>query len=530
MGIVLCSNLLFGQNSLSLDFFKRINTWAGPGNLTDFSKGPNEFIFCGTLDTTASAFTGCANNGLRHGILVLTDESANIKWARCYGVTGGFSNVGFGKDQTIWAAGQIDSIEGARLIDSNSVGLTVVKCDSSGNALWYNKYGAPGDCELSDFIATSDGGSLILEKFNTVGGDIAYRYGSNPLSYNGWLCKIDSAGGIEWSVVLGGSGDQSPAKVKELEPNIYTVLINTSSVDYMLTGLNPDSNVSPWFIKFDLGGHILSSKVIEVAQDTIPDYKDFVFPNPNSIILAGNETTLTNNTFCAPTGNLGNFEVVDADSSYNAQWCAVNGGGFDFLNYACGINDSLIVAGGYSQAIVGDLSACISYSAFDFHAWFGLYCLNQHKKIWQEAFCGSGDDWINGMLYDSIENALYVLEFSTDTDDNFGGQGFPNTGNTYLLKYTPVTTGINDIANEDSQIKLYPNPANDLCNLQITGGNKVFSASIFDVTGREIKTLFSNQLVADFSFSVENLLSGIYFLRVSDEQGNGVVKKLVVQR
>ncbi len=116
------------------------------------------------------------------------------------------------------------------------------------------------------------------------------------------------------------------------------------------------------------------------------------------------------------------------------------------------------------------------------------------------------------------------------SDGDFTGLSLPNGGGVYLLKYTPLTTGINDINNEDAQIKLYPNPANDLCNLQITGGNKAFSASVFDVTGREIKTLFSNQLVANFSFSVENLPSGIYCLRISDEQGNQVVKKLVVQR
>jgi Secretion system C-terminal sorting domain len=533
IGIGLCSNLVFGQNSLSLDYFKRINTCAATQGFNGFSKGGNQFIFGGSVIARDSV-AGCVSND-SGGLLILTDENANIKWTRCY-PEGTFYLPSFGKNGTIWAAGFFDTLYGVPRVDT-SYGLdstpdrmVIVKLDSLGIPLWYSCFGSGSGGDLTGFIATSDGGALLLTDFNQPGCDIPYKYGSNPFYYNAWLCKLDSAGRILWSLVLGGSGGERPESVKESAPGIYTVLINTASTDYMLAGINFDSSVSsPWILKIDTTGHILSSKVVQAPNDN-PVYLDFTLPGSNSVILAGIEIPTVGSN-CSPGIEDGDFIVVETDTNCQYKWCAFNGGTWDdYLYYTCTINDSLIVAGGISQSIDDDLSHCASFSNSDYHAWLGLYNLNQRKKVWSQAFCGSGDDEIKGLSYDSSENALFVLISGTSTDGDFASIALPNSDNMYLLKYTPVTTGIDDITNEDAKIKLYPNPANDLCNLQITGDNKTFSASVFDVTGREVKTLFTNQLVANFSFSVENLPSGIYCLRISDEQGDQVVKKLVVQR
>ncbi len=360
--ITLCSNLVFGQNSLSLDYFKRINPW--PIGANSFAKGASDFIFCGLIDTPGVSVTGCANNDSPHALLICTDESANVKWAHCYAGNGSFFFTGFGENGTIWAAGYFDSIEGAPHLDTFEWGPGVVKFDSLGSPLWYGYYGSfRGDNVFTDFKPTSDGGVIFTQSFNYAGNDIAYKYGNDPFNYNIWLCKLDSIGHIQWSLSLGGSGNQGAATVKELVPGIYTVLVNTNSTDHMLNGINYDSiNYEPWVLKIDTGGHILSSKIISTFTNN-PVYSTFQsFEIPSNGIIVVGEANLANSPACQPgIGNL-DFFVVATDTDDNYQWCAYNGGTQDdYELYSCKINDSLIMGGGYSASHDSDLSRCSSY-------------------------------------------------------------------------------------------------------------------------------------------------------------------------
>jgi hypothetical protein len=353
------SDDLMAQNSLSLDFFKRINTWPGYQWSQVMSLGSRGFIFAGEIDTTTQEVTGCVTNSLYHGLLILTDTNANVKWAHCYDREGVFYFAGFGSDGEIWAAGYFDTIYGCSKLNDTSSGAEVLKLDSLGHALWYNSYGS-SSTDVSDFISTSDGGSLFLGRFNYAGGDIPYRYGSNPFNYNGWLCKLDSAGNIQWNLPLGGSGDQLPESIKEFEPGVYSVLIQTTSTDYMLAGINSDSNdYVPWILQIDSGGHILSSNVVNEPE--YPSWLNFTMARNGSINLGGAWAPVGADSisYCNPVTGYFGFILGEIDSNYQFEWCTLNGGtGGGSLYYTCTINDSLIVAAGVSQSSDGDLSRC----------------------------------------------------------------------------------------------------------------------------------------------------------------------------
>ncbi len=494
------------------------------------SKGPQGFLIAGFLDTTLEEVTGCTVNGSgQNGFLIDADTNGDIKWAHCYDSSGIFFFADFTSQNEIWAVGYFDTLYGCSKLNDTSVGFTVAKLDSSGNLLCCNKYGSGGIDDISGVALTSDGGLLILTSFSYPGGDIPFYYGTaDGFRDNGWLCKIDSAGKIQWSLVLGGSGQQLPQSVKEEKPGVYAALVNTTSTDYMLAGLNFDSiTYVPWLITVDTGGHILDSKVVRNAPDGNPIYRDFSIPNANDIILVGEEQS-DSGSLCYPGfGNL-DFLVVDADSNYNYRWCSLNGGSNDdFLYYVSAINDSIIAVGGVSQSIDDDMSACSNYSDYYDHSWVGLYNLIQQKRIWQQCFCGNGDDLIRGVIYDTVQHELYLLVLSTSTTGVLGNLGFSNTSNLYLIKYTPLTVaeGIENPASKSLKLNVLPNPARDILNVRVANVTGQVTLKLIDLMGRVV-AIYQFQK-PEFQLQLNDLAGGMYLVQVTDIEGNAGVRKFV---
>lgn len=88
-----------------------------------------------------------------------------------------------------------------------------------------------------------------------------------------------------------------------------------------------------------------------------------------------------------------------------------------------------------------------------------------------------------------------------------------------------VMEGITLSSNENTfaKFKLYPNPTQDI--IQVVGSdiNSFVSYQIFDVNGRVVKSNIWNQA----AISVEELNSGIYFLQLTDQQGNLQSQKFI---
>jgi Secretion system C-terminal sorting domain len=101
---------------------------------------------------------------------------------------------------------------------------------------------------------------------------------------------------------------------------------------------------------------------------------------------------------------------------------------------------------------------------------------------------------------------------------------FRGTGNQKIinLDFTGVAVGTNDVGEDPSVLRLFPNPATDFlsvdCPTMKTGG---VTASIFDISG---KLLYQKDFGSPkFTLPTMNLASGIYFLKVTqgDKTVNG---------
>lgn len=78
-----------------------------------------------------------------------------------------------------------------------------------------------------------------------------------------------------------------------------------------------------------------------------------------------------------------------------------------------------------------------------------------------------------------------------------------------------------------NRVNTFPNPVSDLLYVDPAGFNQL-TLMLFDLKGALIQTLnISSNQVSNLDLS--NLSSGIYLLRIEDQQGNGINKKLVKQ-
>jgi hypothetical protein len=86
------------------------------------------------------------------------------------------------------------------------------------------------------------------------------------------------------------------------------------------------------------------------------------------------------------------------------------------------------------------------------------------------------------------------------------------------------STTLNIIGNTNSQnIKVYPNPNNRVFSIQTSSNIKTIE--VLDILGSHIKNFQPNTNLVEINIS-ENP-SGIYFLKVSLENGNVVTKKII---
>ena len=78
---------------------------------------------------------------------------------------------------------------------------------------------------------------------------------------------------------------------------------------------------------------------------------------------------------------------------------------------------------------------------------------------------------------------------------------------------------------------VYPNPVNSgILNYTLlnAGNNSKLHLQLFDADGRLVKTIFT--ITGSGYFSVTELSSGIYILRMTDSNDNVVNKKLLIQQ
>ncbi len=158
---------------------------------------------------------------------------------------------------------------------------------------------------------------------------------------------------------------------------------------------------------------------------------------------------------------------------------------------------------------------------------------------------GTDDETTFNYSFDVTENECYTFEIFDEFGDGiccgFGnGSYLLTTDNSTIIFSGGEFSGDGEITeigidgnlsisdNLAQNIIMYPNPANDLLNIDITNNDEVYTYSIFNILGQIIrKGLIYN---GANSISLNNIVTGIYFVKIEDNTtNNSIVNKLIIK-
>jgi photosystem II stability/assembly factor-like uncharacterized protein len=237
------------------------------------------------------------------------------------------------------------------------------------------------------------------------------------------------------------------------------------------------------------------------------------------------------------------------DVNGNTIWFVTNKGrvykstdkGMTWTVSQTGMSDALMIAfKDASNGLVSDASGSNLYKtndggttwsnvAFNGNLWdYGMcYMPGAPGAYFTTGYGGSSyslDGGLNWVTIDSLDHT--VVKFNAT---NVGWSGGWNASSTVGGMYKWMgALGIDDALNKNNVVKIFPDPMTDAAFVVMPDNVKNATVILYDAQGKEVKS-WSGISVSRFVIRKEDLVPGIYFFRVQDENGLVGNGKLMVQ-
>jgi hypothetical protein len=458
--------------------------------------------------------TTSANSNI---FLAKYDKSGNVKWAR--------KAIGYNDE---YASGVATDTEGNVYITGDFIGssitfgscnLTVVgsqnsflvKYDSLGNALWVR--GAKGsDANWATSVATDKSNNVYItgEFWSNY-----IRFGSyifnNLGMYDIFLVKYDTFGNVLWAKSVGGDNvDYANSVAIDSNENVYiTGYYNSSligfgndtitllgSTDVFLAKLvnSCKSNLNISFItpdKIKCSRDSIEFKTIAIGDSiTYQWYKD-----GKEIAWATNSTYIKSVLISIDAGKYSCI-VSDRCNSISTS-----------TNLTMGtipqINDSVIIIRDVNDSLIYNLTP-VGTPPFSYQ-WLKndtnvTWATNSNFKIQSLKMFDSGTySCIISNICGSVTAEVFTLNVEK--------------------------AGVNELRNESGELRVYPNPANDMIIIETSRVFKENTLSIYNIDGQKLldKQIYSLKT----QINISKLSPGVYFVKLISDEGVEV-KKLIV--
>ena len=149
----------------------------------------------------------------------------------------------------------------------------IIKLDSLGGIEWQNTIGGNQSERPFSASQTLDGGYLIGgDSWSNIFGDKT----ENSYGYDDyWILKLNSVGNIEWQKTIGGDGeDGQDGFVTSIQTNDYGFIVlgqSGSNISGLKTENNIDSSYDFWIVKLSSFNNIVEEQINSNIK---------IFPNP----------------------------------------------------------------------------------------------------------------------------------------------------------------------------------------------------------------------------------------------------------
>ena len=108
-------------------------------------------------------------------------------------------------------------------------------------------------------------------------------------------------------------------------------------------------------------------------------------------------------------------------------------------------------------------------------------------------------------------------------EDMYGKKIVGPKGHVRHGKTTHKRKKSSDITLEKNSLQLYPNPTSSSFYLS----KEALDVEVYDITGKQVKQ-FAKSVIKNNTFSVTDLNTGIYFVRIKENDNKISTKKLII--
>jgi hypothetical protein len=423
----------------------------------------------------------------------------------------------------------------------NVHGFMLLKYDSSGNQLFYNR------------IVNQNGRALNICYYNDhiyiVGGfadnaDFDFGTGRTTLTSNGgqdiFVAKYDTNANLIWVESFGSTSEDKATAIFANDNGVYMTGVFTGTVDFDYSSstynLSTSDSYADIFVLHlnESGGFVWVKKIGGTYNDIASNIIPFGL---NKLLISGyfvadcDFNPSTQNHILHGGSDYDGF-VLKLDSYGNYNWVKQFVSDKSLIRGLAKDNAGNIYLSGYFQ---GDLDAdpsdsnvenltSVTSNAYDI---FQIKLNSYGELLWANSYGSNSHDVAISIAVDNNSNAIYTTGFFDETVDFGPGTSTDNyTSNgdhdIFVQKLTQGTGGITQ-NNFDNHINIFPNPFHN--NLNISSKSKIYKVVITDLAGKQI--FAQNEINKNSLNLILHQKQGVYFIKVTTEKGMRIQKLIL---
>lgn len=560
----LLSSFIIAQHFEWATEFEGYRSWVTSTTTDTYGNVYSAVIFCGTTDFDPSAETTMLEAPI-HGKTALQklDTDGNLIWVKTFESVGDDNGI-HGNGMVINAL-QIDHQNNLYLIGSftktvdfdpgdeevlktvtayEKEDIFILKLNSHGNFLWVHTLGSEQKDEATDFTIDRNGDLCIIGTFClTVDFDPSEEINEMSALENGgdvFILKLDKDGNFLWSRSIESNAmDYAECVLTDKANNIYIGGGYSQEADFdgseVIYSKMAAGMTDGFLVKLNEFGDFKWVKTVEGKQYALITSMDI--DTENNLYVSGDftgeEVHFDFETESALLSSKGGsdiflFKIANDELIWLKQF---GGTGYDRHSIIeISAKNTLYISGSYSANIdvdPSDTEFILPHTeALELHSDFFLATITNEGNLIQAIhFNGTNNDHCTG-LKKGTDGSVYLvgqvqsLLDLNPSDDSYivtGEESYP-TG--YVVKLNDASLGLNQ--ENQPTVSLYPNPVQDLFQIQLNKTYKNINVTILNHTGQVIQSHMFRHM-ANLQLAL-NAPSGIYLVKIETGTTSSILK------
>jgi len=504
--------------------------------------------FTGTVDFDGTGTFTATSEGNEDIFLIKYNASGAVQWVKTYGGSENDKGASVITDSAgnVYFTGDFKSEHvnfGGTATDISTKGeedIFLIKLDTDGNFLWFHNYGNTAkDAGISlDFDTQGD---LLVTGFFALTGRFNPDNTSDTITSAGqidvFVLKLDTAGNYKWVKGFGGPNlDKGLFLKTDYNDNIIVTgyFYDTIDCDPGTATTQVEAHTSNgqrdfYIVKLDsTGNHIWSGNIGGTLDDRA---LSIAIDDTNNLYFCGFFAETVDFDMGVGTHNLtanGNDDAFffKMDENGVLKWVKQIGGiDYDIATeIIIDNNGDLLLTGSFANTVDFDTSTTThSFTSNGLKDIFILKTDIDGNYSWNIALGNALNDEAFSINVDTSNNIITAGSFSTNVNFDFGsGTDFHSSNgerDVFVTKITHNTASIDNPFFQDA-VTIYPNPV--INRLQISSTAIIKKVEIYTLFGKLINQFYSTKTI-----TTKNLSTGMYILKLYNEEGNMSTHKFI---